>query len=134
MPGGDQIFNQRLRAGCTQDGAVPHQSPARLGFHPRLQRRLRIELGLPHLLGKLPEETSFADQLSFADGAYVTGSDGLLQPFSGDNVTVHIGGGPVNEKIRSPLMTGIRGNLWKYVLYGTRAIRYIIRRQRQARG
>ena len=95
--------------------------------------RERAVLCLWPFLGKLPEETSFADQLSFADGAYVTGSDGLLQPFSGDNVTVHIGGGPVNEKIRSPLMTGIRGNLWKYVVYGFRAVSYIIRRQRQAR-
>ena len=84
--------------------------------------------------GKLPEETSFADQLAFADGAYVTGSDSLLRPFSGDNVTVHTGGGPVNEKIRSPLLTGIRGNLWKYVVYGVRAVSYIIRRQRKAKG
>ena len=96
--------------------------------------RERAVLCLYPFLGKLPEETSFADQLAFADGAYVTGSDDLLRPFSGDNVTVHTGGGPVNEKIRSPLLTGIRGNLWKYIVYGVRAVSYIIRRQRKAKG
>ncbi len=96
--------------------------------------RERAVLCLYPFRGKLPEETSFADQLAFADGAYVTGSDSLLRPFSGDNVTVHTGGGPVNEKIRSPLLTGIRGNLWKYVVYGVRAVSYIIRRQRKAKG
>lgn len=96
--------------------------------------RERAALCLCPFSGNLPDEATLADPLAFADGAYVTGSDALLAPFSGDNIAVHTGGGPVNEKIRSPLMTGIRGNLWKYVVYGFRAVSYIIRRQRKAKG
>ena len=73
------------------------------------------------------------ETLAFADGAYATGSDALLAPFSGDNISVHTGGGPVNEKIRSPLLTGIRGNLGKYLVRGTRAVAYILRRQHGAK-
>ena len=96
--------------------------------------RERAALCLCPFSGNLPDEATLADPLAFADGAYATGSDALLAPFSGDNICVHTGGGPVNEKIRSPLMTGIRGNLWKYVVYGFRAVSYIIRRQRKAKG
>ena len=38
-----------------------------------------------------------------------------------------------NDKIRSPLMTGVKGNLGKYVVRGVRAVAYIARRQHRAR-
>lgn len=96
--------------------------------------RERAVLCLWPFSGKLPEAACFVDQLAFADGAYATGIDGLLSPFEDDNVQVHQSDGQtVRDKIRSPLMTGIRGNLWKYVVYGARAVSYIVRRQRKAK-
>ena len=95
--------------------------------------RERAVLCLLPFSGAKPDDAQLENLLSFADGAYVTGSDNLLKPFSGDNISVHTGGGPVNEKIRSPLLTGIRGNLWKYAVYGVRAVGYIIRRQHRAK-
>ena len=95
--------------------------------------RERAVLCLLPFFGDAPDNTAQKDLLAFADGAYVTGSDALLKPFGGNNITVHTADGTVNDKIRSPLLTGIRGNLWKYAVYGVRAVGYIIRRQRKAK-
>ncbi len=83
---------------------------------------------------KMPDEKTLSDLLAFSDGAYATGSDGILSPFENENVTVHrVENKLENAKIRSPLMSGIKGNLGKYILRGTKAVVYIIKRQRYSR-
>ena len=82
----------------------------------------------------LPEEGDLSDLLAFADGAFATGTDGILSPFEGENVSVHeVENKLENAKIRSPLFSGIKGNLGKYIVRGTRAIAYIVKRQRKAK-
>ena len=84
--------------------------------------------------GCRPAPEAMNDLLAFADGAFVTGSDGLLAPFAGENVTVRRVDRPLeNARIRSPLLTGIRGNLGRYLVRGTRAVAYILRRQHGAK-
>ena len=58
----------------------------------------------------------------------------ISPPFESENVTVHrIENKLENAKIRSPLMSGIKGNLGKYIVRGTKAIVYIIKRQRYSK-
>lgn len=84
--------------------------------------------------GGAPENGGLSDLLAFADGALAAGSDGLLSPFAGENVSVHaVETDPGDVKIRSPLLSGIKGNLGRYVFRGARALGYIIRRQRKAK-
>ena len=84
--------------------------------------------------GEMPEGNELAELLSFADGAYATGSDGILSPFEKENVTVHkVDNKLENAKIHSPLLSGIKGNIGKYIVRGTKAILYVIRRQRRAK-
>jgi len=84
--------------------------------------------------GEMPEKEKLDNLLSFADSAFATGTDGILSPFEGENVSVHtIGNKPENVKIHSPLLSGIKGNLGKYIVRGTRAITYIVRRQHKAK-
>ena len=93
----------------------------------------RAVLCLLPFAGSRPEADALENLLAFADGAYVTGSDGPLAPFEGENVTVRRVDHPLeNAKIRSPLLTGLRGNLGKYLVRGTRAVAYILRRQHGA--
>ena len=83
--------------------------------------------------GSLPESGTLSLLTAFADGAWATGENCYLSPFSGDNVTVHTSGSnPDKTKIRSPLLSGIRGNLGKYAVRGIKAICYILSRQRYA--
>ena len=96
--------------------------------------RERAVLCLLPFDGAMPEEQRLNDLLAFADGAYVTGTDGVLAPFGGDNVTVHRTENRLeNERIHSPLLSGIRGNLGRYIVRGTKAVAYIVRRQRNAK-
>ena len=96
--------------------------------------RERAVLCLLPFTGALPDGARLRELLAFADGACVTGSDGRLSPFSGENVTVRPADAPgKNDKIRSPLMTGVKGNLGKYAVRGVRAVAYIARRQRGAK-
>ena len=84
--------------------------------------------------GEMPEGDELAELLSFADGAYATGSDGVLSPFEKENVSVHkVDNKLENAKIHSHLLSGIKGNLGKYIVRGTKAILYVIRRQRRAK-
>ena len=84
--------------------------------------------------GAAPEKEALKTLLAFADGAYAAGTDGLLAPFEGENVAVHdVENKLENAKIHSPLMSGIKGNLGKYIVRGTRAIAYVISRQRKAK-
>ncbi len=84
--------------------------------------------------GSLPEEERLGDLLAFADGAYVTGHSGCFAPFAGDNVTVHRAEQQLaGVKIRSPLLSGIKGNLGRYVFRGVRAVAYIVGKQIRAK-
>ena len=96
--------------------------------------RERAVLCLMPFEGSMPQESALDALTVFADGAYPTGSDGCLSPFAGDNVRVHRAENMTgNPKIRSPLLSGIKGNVGKYIRYGTRAIAYIVRSQIRSR-
>ena len=96
--------------------------------------RERALLCLLPFAGGAPEEGRLADLLAFADGAHAEGTDGVLSPYAGENVWVRGAKAETGRvRVRSPLLTGIRGNYGKYVFYGARAIAYIVKKQRQAR-
>ena len=84
--------------------------------------------------GNMPDKEKLDRLLAFSDGAFATGNDVILSPFDGENVTVHkIDNKLENVKIRSPLMSGIKGNLGKYIFRGAKALTYILRRQKKAK-
>lgn len=96
--------------------------------------RERAMLCLRPFEGGFPEENLLNELLAFADGAYVTGADGPLSPFAGQNVSTGAATPTAGDrKLRSPLLTGIKGNRGKYAVRGARAILYIVRRQRRAK-
>ncbi len=96
--------------------------------------RERAAMCLLPFAGETPDAGALADLLAFADGAFAVGSDGVLSPFSGENVSVRpVETDPGDVKIRSPLLSGIKGNLGRYVFRGARALTYILRTQRKAR-
>ncbi len=88
-----------------------------------------------------PFEGELSDELrreicAFADGAVLTASrDSLVVPFIGDNVTVHEGkvDGVDEKSLKNPVMTGIYGNLGKYIVKGSRAIGHIVLTQFKSR-
>ena len=96
--------------------------------------RERALLCLLPFEGDLPEQDRLAELLAFADGAFAAGTDGVLAPFAGENVTPRPAARQDGAKIRSPLLTGVKGNLGKYVVRGVRAVSYIARRQHEAKG
>ena len=76
------------------------------------------------------------DLLSFADGAVVSApEDSLLLPFYDNNVKVREAkaDGVDEKKLRSPIMTGIAGNLMNYAVKGSRAIFHIVKQQIKSR-
>lgn len=84
--------------------------------------------------GEMPEGKALSEYLAFSDGAYAVGTDGILSPFGGENVSFRKAENRLeNAKIHSPLLSGIKGNLGKYVVRGVKAISYIARRQHKAR-
>ncbi len=96
--------------------------------------RERAVLCLLPFEGDSPAEEPLGDLLAFADGAFASGTDGVLSPFAGDNAApCPAAAQNGNVKIRSPLLTGIRGNLGKYVFRGAQAVAYIARRQHKAK-
>ncbi|MBE6836358.1 MAG: hypothetical protein E7515_08990 [Ruminococcaceae bacterium] len=83
---------------------------------------------------EMPKDEKLNELLAFSDGAFATGSDRLLSPFEDENVSVRkVDKKPENVKIHSPLMSSFKGNLGKYIVRGTRALSYIIRRQKKAK-
>lgn len=89
-------------------------------------------LGLYAYKGDMPEN----DILSFSDGAVVTAPEGsILQPYYEDNVTFEKAkeDNVDEKKLRSPIMTGIGGNIRNYAIKGSRAIFHIIKQQIKAR-
>ena len=83
--------------------------------------------------GDLANDPRLPDLLAFADGAAARGTDGVLSPFGGDNAETRPAAPQTHEKIRSPLLTGVKGNVGKYAVRGVRAVSYIARRQRAAK-
>ncbi len=66
---------------------------------------------------------------AFADGAVAVAPESSdISPFSKDNITVREGTADgINEKdLKSPVMTGVSGNLFNYITKGAKAIGHII--------
>ena len=77
-----------------------------------------------------------AEICAFADGALITADDNSpVQPFTGDNIVVKEGNADgINEKdLKNPVLTGLSGNLGKYITRGVKAISYIIKTQIKAK-
>ena len=70
-----------------------------------------------------------AEICAFSDGAVAVSPEGSeASPFLKDNITVREGTADgINEKdLKSPVMTGISGNLLNYITKGAKAIGHII--------
>ena len=77
-----------------------------------------------------------AEICAFADGALIAADDSSpVQPFTGDNIVVKEGNADgINEKdLKNPVLTGLSGNLGKYITRGVKAISYIIKTQIKAK-
>lgn len=77
-----------------------------------------------------------AEICAFADGALITADENSpVQPFTGDNIVVKEGNADgINEKdLKNPVLTGLSGNLGKYITRGVKAISYIIKTQIKAK-
>jgi hypothetical protein len=77
-----------------------------------------------------------ADICAFADGALITASESNnVVPFTKDNITLHESNADgINEKdLKNPVLTGLSGNLGKYVTNGAKAIAHIIKTQIKAK-
>ena len=84
--------------------------------------------------GAFPEKERLTSLLAFADGAYASGTSGGVCPYDGENIAVRGAQATAPDiRIRSPLFTGVKGNVWKYVRYGTSAVGYIVKKQRSAK-
>lgn len=76
------------------------------------------------------------EAIAFADGAVVNApEDAILQPYYDDNVKFkEIKAQNADDtKLRSPILTGISGNIPKYIRYGSKAIGHIIKSQIKAK-
>ena len=73
---------------------------------------------------------------AFADGALITAPENeCVAPFSNDNITLRDANADgIDEKdLKNPVMTGISGNLGKYVTKGVKAITHIVTTQIKAK-
>lgn len=73
---------------------------------------------------------------AFADGSLITASESNnIVPFTKDNITLHESNADgINEKdLKNPVLTGLSGNLGKYITNGARAITHIIKTQIKAK-
>ncbi len=74
--------------------------------------------------------------IAFADGGVISANgNSALTPFYDDNVTFRktVAEDVDEAKLKSPIMTGIAGNLGKYITRGSRAIAHIIKAQIKSR-
>ena len=96
--------------------------------------RERAVLCLLPFAGDQPDGQKLRDLLAFADGAYACGGDRSLSPYAGENVWVQNAKKQTGKiRVRSPLLGGVKGNPGKYVVYGAKALAYIVRKQRRAK-
>lgn len=73
---------------------------------------------------------------AFADGSVITTNDNsMILPFSNDNVILHESNADgIDEKdLKNPVLTGLSGNLGKYITNGAKAITHIIKTQYKAK-
>ena len=92
-------------------------------------------LGLYPLSAKGLSDAEKAEICAFSDGAVVvTPENSDVAPFIKDNITVREGNADgIDEKdLKSPVMTGISGNLKNYITKGARAIGHIVITQLKA--
>ncbi len=85
----------------------------------------------------LPSGKTLEEIKAFADGAVVSAPEGAAaQAFYGDNVKLkEPNADGVSEKnLKNPILTGISGNMMKYITRGSRAIGHIIKTQLKSRG
>lgn len=81
--------------------------------------------------GKLSSE-DLAEAIAFADGAVACAPESaLLLPFLEDNVKFKEVKAQSDDevKLKNPILTGLSGNLGKYAVYGSRAIKHILKSQ-----
>lgn len=79
--------------------------------------------------GEMPDKKMLKDITAFADGSVVSSPEGsLLSAYDGDNVSFceAKADGIDESKLKNPMMTGIAGNLGKYVTLGAKAIGHIV--------
>ena len=73
---------------------------------------------------------------AFANGSVITANDNsMISPFSNDNVILHESNADgIDEKdLKNPVLTGLSGNLGKYITNGAKAITHIIKTQYKAK-
>ncbi len=93
-------------------------------------------LGLFAFNGEDIPKDIMSDITGFADGSVVTSPENaILSPFYENNVTFKktLVEDVDETKLKSPIMTGIAGNLGKYITKGSKAIGHIIKTQIKAR-
>lgn len=85
-------------------------------------------------------ETGLSDELkkeicAFSDGAVVVGESDIARPFTRDNVIFRqVKADGIDEKdLKNPVLTGLGGNLFKYITRGPIAIGHIIYTQLKAK-
>lgn len=82
--------------------------------------------------GDMPNDDTLADIVAFSDGAVaLENDDDILAPFYDDNVVIKDAksDGIDESKLMSPVLTGISGNIGKYISKGSRAILHIVKNQ-----
>lgn len=92
--------------------------------------------GLFPLSAKGLSEKEKAEICAFSDGAVVAaGENEAVCPFTRDNISVREGTADgIDEKdLKSPILTGLSGNLGKYITKGSRAIGHIVATQIKAK-
>ncbi len=81
-------------------------------------------------------ESERTEICAFADGALITADENnSVVPFTKDNITLHESNADgINEKdLKNPVLTGLSGNLGKYVTNGVKAVTHIIKTQIKAK-
>ncbi len=92
--------------------------------------------GLYPMSGNHLSEDEKTEICAFADGALITADkNDIAGPFINDNITLHESNADgINEKdLKNPVLTGLSGNLGKYVTNGVKAITHIIKTQIKAK-
>lgn len=92
-------------------------------------------LALVGYTGAKASDAIMTDAIAFADGCVVSDNDSVLKPCYDDNVVIKeaVADGIQETKLRNPILSGLNGNIGKYINYGAKAISYIIAKQIKAR-
>ncbi len=92
--------------------------------------------GLYPMSGNSLSDNEMNEICAFADGALITArKSDIIGPFTNDNITLHESNADgIDEKdLKNPVLTGLSGNLGKYITNGVRAITHIIKTQIKAK-